>query len=150
MNRVLIDRSSQLSVIIPVFDEAPCLPELIERCLKVCTVTGRPFEIILVDDGSTDGSREIIEDGSCRHPERVIGVLLNRNYGQHAAVLAGLAHSRGQIVVTLDADLQNPPEEIPRLIAKIEEGYDVVGTVRQHRRDTVLRRLFSAVINRMV
>ena len=77
-------------------------------------------------------------------------MLLNRNYGQHAAVMAGLEHSRGEIVVTLDADLQNPPEEIPRLVAQIREGFDVVGTVRQNRQDTLFRRLSSALVNKIV
>jgi undecaprenyl-phosphate 4-deoxy-4-formamido-L-arabinose transferase len=150
MNSAPIQRSSRISVIVPVFNEEACLPELIERCLKACATLQRPFEIILVDDGSTDRSCEIIEQASGKDAEHLIGVLLNRNYGQHAAVMAGLEQSRGEIVVTLDADLQNPPEEIPMLVAKMEEGYDVVGTVRQDRQDTLFRRLSSAVINRMV
>ncbi len=111
--------------------------------------TGRDFEIILVDDGSRDGSRDLICLAADNHPE-VIAVLLNRNYGQHAAVFAGLEQSRGQIVVTLDADLQNPPEEIPKLVAEMDRGVDVVGTVRENRQDTFFRRSASALVNRIV
>jgi undecaprenyl-phosphate 4-deoxy-4-formamido-L-arabinose transferase len=139
-----------LSVVIPVFNEAACLPELIRRCLAAGAATQLSFEIILVDDGSSDRSRTLIEGASVQHPERVVGVLLNRNYGQHAAVMAGFAHSRGEIVVTLDADLQNPPEEIPGLVAKLAEGFDVVGTVRVDRRDGLFRRWSSAIVNRVV
>ena len=103
---------AELSVVIPVYNEKDNLRELIDRCLGACKKTGRRFEIILVDDGSADGSRDIISQAAKRHPE-VIAVVLNRNYGQHAAVFAGLEQSKDEIVVTLDADLQNPPEEIP-------------------------------------
>jgi len=105
--------------------------------------------MILVDDGSTDGSAERLESAAADHPGRVIAVLLNRNYGQHAAVMAGFAQARGEIVVTLDADLQNPPEEIPKLLHKINEGYDVVGSVRLDRRDTLFRRLASRLVNQV-
>ena len=149
MNLPSSERDIRLSVVIPVFNEEDCLSELLARCLKICPAA-ELAEIILVDDGSTDRSRQLIEAASENHPGRVFGLLLNRNYGQHAAVMAGFAQSRGEIVVTLDADLQNPPEEIPRLVAAVKEGYDVVGTVRQNRRDSLFRRLSSAVINRMV
>lgn len=139
-----------LSVVIPVFNEEACLPELIRRCLATAATTGMAFEILLVDDGSSDRSRALIEEASARHPREVVGVLLNRNYGQHAAVMAGFEHSQGDIVVTLDADLQNPPEEIPRLMACIREGFDVVGTVRANRQDSGFRRLSSAIVNRVV
>jgi len=150
MNLSSEPRAIRLSLVIPVFNEETCLPELIGRCLSVCAATPGLSEVILVDDGSSDRSREMIEEASGRHPGRVIGVLLNRNYGQHAAVMAGFAECRGEIVVTLDADLQNPPEEIPRLVAKMDEGFDVVGTVRRNRRDTCFRRLSSATVNRLV
>ncbi len=89
------------------------LSELIWRCLAVCQDIGKPFEIILVNDGSQDCVRADDQRGAEKHDGDIIGVLLNRNYGQHAAVMAGFAQSRGEVVVTLDADLQNPPEEIP-------------------------------------
>ena len=141
--------SSTLSLVIPVYNEKENLAELIDRCLAACRATGRIFEIILVDDGSRDGSREMILDAADRYPE-VIGVILNRNYGQHAAVFAGLEQSKGEIVVTLDADLQNPPEEIPSLLRETDGGFDVVGTVRENRQDSIFRRLASTLVNRMV
>jgi undecaprenyl-phosphate 4-deoxy-4-formamido-L-arabinose transferase len=136
-----------LSLVIPVYNEEVNLDELIRRCMQVCTGLERPFEIVLVDDGSADTSPAIIADAAARQPGRLVGVLLNRNYGQHAAVMAGFAHSRGEVVVTLDADLQNPPEEIPKLLGPIAEGCDVVGSVRQNRRDTLFRRLSSRLVN---
>ena len=138
-----------ISIVIPVYNEKDNLAELLNRCLGVCRPIGRNFELILVDDGSKDGSRDIISQAADREPE-VIGVLLNRNYGQHAAVFAGLEQSRGEIVITLDADLQNPPEEIPRLVREIEHGVDVVDTVRQNRQDSFFRRFASTLVNRMV
>jgi undecaprenyl-phosphate 4-deoxy-4-formamido-L-arabinose transferase len=139
-----------LSIVIPVFNEVDNLDELIRRCLSAGNRTARPFEIVLVDDGSSDGSAEKIDAAARNNPGNVVGVFLNRNYGQHAAVIAGFEQSKGDIVITLDADLQNPPEEIPRLVEAIDKGYDVVGTVRRHRRDSLFRRVASAVINKGV
>lgn len=138
-----------LSVVIPVFNEETCLDELLDRCLAACDSTGRSFEIVLVDDGSRDRSRDIITAHNARRPE-VVGVFLNRNYGQHAAVMAGFAQSRGEVVVTLDADLQNPPEEIPNLLKKVDEGHDVVGSIRENRRDSLFRKVMSRCVNGMV
>lgn len=139
-----------LSLVIPVYNEATTLPELIRRCLKVCTDLCRPFEIILVDDGSRDRSDEIIRDAARESEGKIIGLVFNRNYGQHAAVMAGMGESSGEVIVTLDADLQNPPEEIPKLLAPIDEGCDVVGSVRLRRRDSVFRRLGSRIVNKAV
>lgn len=107
------------------------------------------FELILVDDGSSDSSVELIQEACAQHKE-VKGVILSRNYGQHAAVIAGLGQTQGDIIVTLDADLQNPPEEIPRLVEKMEEGFDVVGSLRVPREDSLFRRSASAVTNFVV
>lgn len=136
-----------LSVVIPVFNEEDNLEELGRRLLATLTQDGRPFEIILVDDGSTDRSWELISGLHERHPEVIRSIQFHRNFGQHAAVFAGLAAARGQVVVTLDADLQNPPEEIPKLVAKIEEGYDAVGGWRENRQDSWMRRLPSRLVN---
>ncbi len=137
------------SVVIPVYNEIVNLPELIDRCLDVCRKTLRPFELILVDDGSRDGSREFVCQASEQHTE-VIAVILNRNYGQHAAIFAGLEQCRAGAVITLDADLQNPPEEIPRLLRELDQGVDVVGTVRKNRQDSFFRRAASALTNQFV
>lgn len=136
------------SIVIPVFNEEQTLPELIRRCVAATDRLG-PTEVILVNDGSRDRSASIIAEAAALHPGLIVGVNLNRNYGQHAAVMAGLAQACGDIVVTLDADLQNPPEEIPRIVAKMREGYDVVGGVRAARQDHLLRKLASWVTNRI-
>jgi len=138
-----------VSVVVPVFNEEVCLEEMIERTIRVLDGLFAPSELILVDDGSHDRSPGIIARAAEQYPGRVIGIIFNRNYGQHRAVLAGLAEARGEVVVTLDADLQNPPEEIPKLIEKAREGYDVVGSVRCNRRDSGFRKIFSWLINRM-
>jgi len=142
--------SEMVSVVIPVFNEEANLPELTRRCLAACGKLGRPFELVLVDDGSSDRSAAFIEEAASGGGGRIVGVLLNRNFGQHAAVMAGLAQARGGMIVTLDADLQNPPEEIPKVAALLAEGYDVVGTVRVPRNDSAFRRFSSFLVNRVV
>jgi len=144
-NRTKLD----FSVVIPVYNEIENLPELIERCLDTCRKTTRPFEIILVDDGSKDGSRKLICQSADEQAE-VIAIILNRNYGQHAAVFAGLEQCRGECIITLDADLQNPPEEIPRLLHEMDQGVDVVGTIRKNRQDSFFRRKASAIVNQFI
>ena len=139
-----------VSIVIPVYNEQENLPELIRRSLAACDTLDLPYEIILIDDGSRDASAQMIADAAAAHEGKIVGVLLNRNYGQHAAVMAGFAHAEGDYVVTLDADLQNPPEEIPNVVKKLQEGYDVVGTVRQNRQDSFLRTLPSLMVNKVV
>ncbi|MXP50491.1 undecaprenyl-phosphate 4-deoxy-4-formamido-L-arabinose transferase [Pantoea sp. Eser] len=139
-----------LSVVIPVYNEQQSLPELIRRTRAACDPLGMEYEILLVDDGSSDRSAEVIEQAAALPGSPVIGVLLNRNYGQHSAIMAGFSHVRGDLIVTLDADLQNPPEEIPRLVDAARQGYDVVGTVRQQRQDSWFRRQASRTLNRLI
>ena len=137
-----------VSIVIPVFNESTSIPRLHTRLHQVLQQLGRSFEVVYVDDGSTDRSLEellVIQGGD----PAVKVVTLARNAGQHAAVLAGFAHARGAVVVTLDADLQNPPEEIPRLLAEIDAGHDAVGTRREGRNDPFLRRAISAVVSRL-
>ena len=136
------------SIVVPVFNEEGNLPELLRRLSAVMDATGEPYEIVFVDDGSRDGSLAILKEAAAARPDRIRVLELARNFGQHQAILAAFASVSGDAVVTLDADLQNPPEEIPRLLAKLREGYDVVGGVRQNRQDALLRRLASAVVNR--
>ncbi len=140
---------SSISIVIPVYNEEANFNELIQRTLLTCRSMGRPFEIILVDDGSSDRSAELISQAALDNAGEILGVLLNRNYGQHAAVLAGFAHACGEIIVSLDADLQNPPEEIVKLVRKMDEGFEVLGSVRVPRRDSLFRRLSSYIINRL-
>jgi undecaprenyl-phosphate 4-deoxy-4-formamido-L-arabinose transferase len=138
-----------ISIVVPVFNEQENLKGFIRRCMDSCDGMERLFELILVDDGSRDSSPDIITEAAEQNNENIVGVLLNRNYGQHAAVMAGFAESRGNIIVTLDADLQNPPEEIPKLVEQIEEGFDVVGSVRVPRCDTFFRRIASSIVNKV-
>jgi len=139
-----------LSVVVPVFNEEECLQELIDRLIKACDASEKKYEILLIDDGSSDASAEIMIKASKKYNNRVISCILNRNYGQHNAIFAGFSEVRGDLIITIDADLQNPPEEIPNLVKKAEEGFDVVGTVRQNRRDTLFRKFASKIINYMV
>jgi undecaprenyl-phosphate 4-deoxy-4-formamido-L-arabinose transferase len=141
---------SLISVVIPVFNEEANLDELTARTVAACDTLENPYEIILIDDGSYDSSRKKIAAAVEQHPGKIIGVFLNRNYGQHAAVMAGFAESKGDIVVTLDADLQNPPEEIPKLVNKTEEGFDVVGSIRIQRQDSFFRKAASFIVNKSV
>jgi undecaprenyl-phosphate 4-deoxy-4-formamido-L-arabinose transferase len=140
----------KVSVVIPVYNEQESLPELIKRTTAACETLGKDYEILLVDDGSTDNSADMLSDAAEAADSHIVAVLLNRNYGQHNAIMAGFSHVTGDLIVTLDADLQNPPEEIPRLVAKADEGYDVVGTVRQNRQDTWFRKRASRLINRLI
>ena len=138
----------QLSVVIPVFNETDSVEFLHRRLSETLAAIGKSYEVIYVDDGSTDGSDKKLGE-LYRNDPRMTVIRFNRNYGQHAAVIAGFERSQGDIVVTLDADLQNPPEEIPKLLAKLEEGYDVVGGWREGRQDSGVRRVLSFLVNRV-
>ena len=139
----------ELSLVIPVYNEEENLTELIARTTAACDKLDCTTEIILVDDGSADRSMEMIIEASQKDP-RIVGVILTSNFGQHAAVTAGFQTSRGKYVITLDADLQNPPEEIYKLLEKLREGYDVVGSIRENRKDTLFRKVGSKMVNLMV
>ena len=137
------------TVVVPVYNEEGNLPELLRRLRAVMDGLGSPYELIFVDDGSTDRSLELLKEAARERPDRIAVLELARNFGQHQAILAAFQHVAGDIIVTLDADLQNPPEEIPKLLAKAAEGYDVVGGVRQNRQDSWPRRFASAIVNRV-
>jgi undecaprenyl-phosphate 4-deoxy-4-formamido-L-arabinose transferase len=141
---------NKVSVVIPVFNEQESLPSLLSRTGQVCAALGMDYEIILVDDGSVDESAALILQAASEPANHVVAVILNRNYGQHAAVMAGLSQAHGDLIITMDADLQNPPEEIARLVSTAREGYDVVGTVRENRRDSWFRRVCSRTINKII
>lgn len=137
-----------LSVVIPVFNEEPNLLPLFERLVKTLDPLGTTYEVIFINDGSTDGSIEVLKSFYKQRPNHVRIVDFNGNFGQHTAIISGFERVRGSVVVTLDADLQNPPEEIPKLLAKIEEGYDAVGGYRRDRQDSWLRKVPSKIINK--
>jgi len=135
-----------VSLVIPVYNEEANLPRLMERLRPVMQQMGKDHEIIFVDDGSRDNTLSILKSFLIYPEVRVVE--LTRNYGQHAAIFSGFSVVRGDIVITLDADLQNPPEEIPNLVGVMLEGdYDVVGTIRKERKDSIFRTLPSRLIN---
>ncbi len=148
----LADRRPQpveISAVIPIYNEEENIEHLHDRLKETLEKVGKSYELIFIDDGSSDRSVEILTNLKEKNPAIKI-IEFNRNYGQHAAVFAGFDHSHGETVVTIDADLQNPPEEIPKLIAKIEEGYDIVGGWRQDRNDSVFRKIPSWLVNRFI
>lgn len=136
----------QVSVVLPVFNEAESLPPLLAEIAAALRGCGRTFEIIAVDDASTDGSLAVLKELRGRHPE--LRVLRHRrNCGQSAAFAAGFAHARGEVVVTLDADGQNDPADIPALLAALQPGVDCVTGVRVQRQDSFVKRVSSRVAN---
>jgi undecaprenyl-phosphate 4-deoxy-4-formamido-L-arabinose transferase len=142
----------ELSVVIPVYNEEAGLANLYARlypALDKLAERGITYEIVFVNDGSRDRSAEILADQFRLRPDVTRAVLFNGNYGQHMAILAGFQASRGDIVVTLDADLQNPPEEIGALVDKMREGYDYVGSIRRKRQDAAWRTYLSKAMNRI-
>jgi undecaprenyl-phosphate 4-deoxy-4-formamido-L-arabinose transferase len=139
----------KISVVVPVYNEEGNLPELLRRLAAVLDASGNPYELVFVDDGSADRSLDLLKDAARQRPDRIRVLELARNFGQHQAILAAFQHVTGDVIVTLDADLQNPPEEIPKLLAKVAEGHDVVGGIRKDRRDSFARRCASALVNRV-
>jgi len=140
----------EISIIVPVYNEAPNLKDLVQQIFQVMRPLGRAFEVLLIDDGSTDGSPDLLRTIQRHHPGLRV-ILLRRNFGQSAAMTAGFDHALGDIVVTMDGDLQNDPRNIPLLIAKLEEGYDLVNGWRRERQDPFLsRRLPSLIANRII
>ena len=137
----------RVSVIIPVYNEEAVLPALFARLYPALDALGQTYEVIFVNDGSRDRSAALLREQFDRRPDATRVILFNGNFGQHLAIMAAFEASRGERVVTLDADLQNPPEEIGKLLAKMDEGYDYVGTVRSERQDTAFRRYASRLMN---
>ena len=141
--------SATVSIIIPVYNEQGGLQELFNRLYPALDRLQRTYEVIFVDDGSHDRSVAILREQFAQRPEVTRVVVLARNAGQHMAILAGFEHSRGDYVITLDADLQNPPEEIVKLIEAMDAGADYVGTVRVDRHDVMWRKAASRMMNRI-
>jgi undecaprenyl-phosphate 4-deoxy-4-formamido-L-arabinose transferase len=139
----------ELSVVIPVYNEQESLATLFKRLYPALDALKRKYEIVFVDDGSADRSAAMLRAQFEKRQDVTRVVLLQSNFGQHAAILAGFQNSRGRVVVTLDADLQNPPEEIGKLLKKMDEGYDYVGTIRRKRHDIWWRKTASRMMNRL-
>ncbi len=139
-----------ISIVVPIFNEEESLPYLVNQLLEVMHPMGETFELVLINDGSTDRSSEILKKLSIDVPE-LVGVLLRKNYGQTAAMAAGFDISTGEIVVTLDGDLQNDPSDIPLLVNKLRDGFDLVSGWRFQRQDAAIsRKLPSKIANRLI
>lgn len=137
-----------ISVVIPVYNEEANIPVLFQRLVSSMDTLNEPFELIFVNDGSRDTSLQKLQQCHADRPQNVVVIDLQGNFGQHMAILAGFEQARGGICITIDADLQNPPEEIHKLIAKINEGYDCVGSYRAERKgDAWYRHVGSRLIN---
>lgn len=136
----------RVSLVIPVYDEMACLPGLVAEIREALEPGGVPYEVVLVDDGSTDGSAEWLDRAAAEDP-RLVVVHFARNAGQSAAFAAGFRAARGEIVVTLDADGQNPPSEVPKLLSALTDGVDIVAGYRATRRDSAWRRIQSRIAN---
>ena len=139
-----------ISIVIPVYNEEESLPELFRRLMPVLKNLNRPFEVIFINDGSKDLSLPLLLKEYNQNPNVIRIIDLNGNFGQHMAIMAGFKLAKGSFIITMDADLQNPPEEIPNIISKLENGHDVVGTIRQKRKDTLFRRAASKFVNKMM
>jgi undecaprenyl-phosphate 4-deoxy-4-formamido-L-arabinose transferase len=139
----------EISVIVPVYNEEAGLPALFDRLYAALDAFGASYEVVFINDGSRDRSAAVLREQWQRRPDVTRVVLLAANAGQHMAIMAGFENCRGDVIVTLDADLQNPPEEIGKLVEKVREGYDCVGSIRQQRQDTAFRRWASKAMNRL-
>lgn len=140
-----------LSLVIPVFNEQDNLPLLFDAIYQTMNPLGRIWEAVLVDDGSRDQSLSVLKEYAAKDPQHIRVVSFRRNFGQTAAIAAGLDYSRGEIIVLLDADLQNDPADIPMMLAKLDEGYDLVSGWRKKRKDNAVTRNFPSMIaNRVI
>ena len=137
----------QLSVVIPVYNEEQGLHTLFDRLYPALDALGISYEVVFINDGSRDRSPAILREQFQKRPDVTRVILFNGNFGQHMAIMAGFEHTRGERVVTLDADLQNPPEEIGKLLAKMDEGFDYVGSIRKQRNDSWWRHVASRAMN---
>ena len=144
-NSLQSDRTLSVSVVVPIYNEVDSIPTLIEKIAAILKKHQYTYEIICIDDGSTDGSRELLKQIAPKRTD-LRAILLRRNYGQTPAMAAGFNYARGQIIVSLDADLQNDPEDIPRAIEKLAEGYDLVSGWRKNRKDAKFTRLLPSKI----
>jgi len=139
----------ELSVIVPVYNEEQGLQALFDRLYPALDKLGVSYEIVFINDGSRDRSAAILREQFQKRPDVTRVVLFNGNFGQHMAIMAGFEHCKGQRIVTLDADLQNPPEEIGKMLAKMDEGHDYIGSIRKQRNDSWWRHVASRAMNHL-
>ena len=142
-------KTTDISIVIPVYNEEACLPALFARLYPALDALGKPYEIIFINDGSRDRSAALLADQYQRRSDVTKVIFFSSNFGQHSAILAGFQHARGNWLVTLDADLQNRPEDIHLLLAEMENGHDYVGSIRRQRNDSLWRRMASRLINKI-
>jgi len=146
---MISDSTPTISIVAPMYNEEVNVKKFCSRLFKTLANLDETWEVLCVDDGSSDRTLELLKEEQVARQGMIV-VALARNFGQHAAIMAGFAQSRGRWVITLDADLQNPPEEIPKLIEAFREGHDLVGTIRMGRQDTLFRRFASRINNRLI
>ncbi len=146
MNKTI---TPQISIVIPMYNEKDNITALFNRLFPVLEALPETWEVVCINDGSSDSTLEVLQQEHSRRSGLVV-VDLARNFGQHAAVMAGFAESRGEWIITMDADLQNPPEEIPAIVEQFRQGHDLVGTIRQGRQDTLFRKTASRITNRII
>ena len=144
-----MSQNPNLSVVIPVYNEEAVLDAMFARLYPALDALKVSYEVIFINDGSRDRSAGMLSAQFDKRPDVTRVIMFNGNFGQHRAILAGFEHSRGERVVTIDADLQNPPEEIGKLLAKMDEGYDYVGSIREKRNDSMWRHVASRIVNRV-
>jgi undecaprenyl-phosphate 4-deoxy-4-formamido-L-arabinose transferase len=141
--------SPEVSIVIPVYNEEDGLPSLFARLYPALDALGRSYEVVFVNDGSRDRSAAMLREQYQARPDVTRVILFNGNFGQHRAIMAAFEHCRGDKIVTLDADLQNPPEEIAKLLAEMDKGHDYVGSIRKQRNDSLWRHWASRAMNRL-
>ncbi len=141
--------SPKLSIVIPMYNEEQNINKLFSRLFPVVENLEETWEVICINDGSTDRTLEILQREAGRRQGLVV-VNLARNFGQHAAVMAGFSQARGEWIITMDADLQNPPEEIPKIVEEFKKGHDLVGSIRRARHDSFFRKAASRITNRLI
>ena len=144
-NLVFGSRTFDVSIVVPIYNEVESLPRLINAIDSNMTVLGLSYELVCVDDGSSDGSTELLKEEATKNPH-LKAIILRRNYGQTAAMAAGFKYSQGQVIITLDGDLQNDPQDIPLLLTELGKGYDVVSGWRKNRQDAKITRLLPSRI----
>jgi len=147
MNASAVPAAVALSIVIPVYNEEANLPVLFARLYPVLDGLGRPYEVVFTNDGSADRSFALLQAQHAARPDVTRVIDFNANYGQHMAIMAAFERVRGEVIVTLDADLQNPPEEIPKLLERIDAGHDYVGGFRLDRQDSLFRTWASRLVN---
>jgi undecaprenyl-phosphate 4-deoxy-4-formamido-L-arabinose transferase len=139
----------EVSIVIPVYNEEDGLPSLFARLYPALDALGRSYEVVFVNDGSRDRSAAMLREQYQARPDVTRVILFNGNFGQHRAIMAAFEHCRGEKIVTLDADLQNPPEEIAKLLTEMDKGHDYVGSIRKQRNDSLWRHVASRAMNRL-